>query len=378
MLDRRRRAALAITVVVAILSAGVAVTAAASSTNPSSVASHPKHAQLPIVIGHRGASGYRPEHTLASYRLAIEMGADYIEPDLVSTKDHVLVARHENEISGTTDVADHPEFADRKTTKTIDGLSITGWFTEDFTLAELKTLRAKERLPDIRPANTAFDGLYQVPTFQEVIDLAKRARVGIYPETKHPTYFRSIGLPLEEPLVQALNTNGYRGRNAPVFIQSFEVGNLQRLNRMTNVPLVQLIDATGKPYDFVVSGDPRTYADLATPAGLAEIATYADGVGPNKNLIVPRDAQNRLTSPTTLVRDAHQAGLLVHPWTFRRENTFLPEDFRQGNPASPVYLQATGDFPAELRLFYKLGVDGLFSDNPDVAVAVRHEVFARR
>jgi glycerophosphoryl diester phosphodiesterase len=378
MLDRRRRAALAITVVVAILSAGVAVTAAASSTSPSSVVSHPKHARLPIVIGHRGASGYRPEHTLAAYKLAIDMGADYIEPDLVSTKDHVLVARHENEISGTTDVADHPEFADRKATKTIDGVAVTGWFTEDFTLAELRTLRAKERLPDIRPANTAFDGLYQIPTFQQVINLAKRRQVGIYPETKHPTYFRSIGLPLEEPLLATLRANGYRGPNAPVFIQSFEVGNLKQLSRKTRLPLVQLLDATGRPYDFVVSGDPRTYADLATPAGLAEIATYADGVGPNKNLIVPRDAQNRLTSPTTLVRDAHRAGLLVHPWTFRRENTFLPEDFRQGNPASPVYLQATGDFPAELRLFYKLGVDGLFSDNPDVAVAVRHQVFARR
>jgi glycerophosphoryl diester phosphodiesterase len=329
------------------------------------------------VIGHRGASGYRPEHTLESYRLAIEMGADYIEPDLVSTKDHVLVARHENNIKDTTNVADHPEFADREATKVIDGVSVSGWFTEDFTLAELMTLRAKERLPAVRPANTAFDGLYQIPTFQEVIDLAKRGHVGIYPETKHPTYFRSIGLPLEEPLVQTLRANGYRGANAPVFIQSFEVGNLQQLNRMTNVPLVQLIDATGKPYDFVVSGDPRTYADLVTPAGLAEIATYADGVGVNKDLIVPRDAQNRLLSPTTLIRDAHRAELLVHSWTFRRENTFLPEDFRQGNPASPVYLQATGDFPAELRLYYKLGLDGVFSDNSDVAVAVRHQVFAR-
>jgi glycerophosphoryl diester phosphodiesterase len=305
------------------------------------------------------------------------MGADYIEPDLVSTKDHVLVARHENNIKDTTNVADHPEFADREATKVIDGVSVSGWFTEDFTLAELMTLRAKERLPAVRPANTAFDGLYQVPTFQQVIDLAKRRHVGIYPETKHPTYFRSIGLPLEEPLVQTLRANGYRGANAPVFIQSFEVGNLQQLNRMTNVPLVQLIDATGKPYDFVVSGDPRTYADLVTPAGLAEIATYADGVGVNKDLIVPRDAQNRLLSPTTLIRDAHRAGLLVHSWTFRRENTFLPEDFRQGNPASPVYLQAPGDFPAELRLFYKLGLDGVFSDNPDVAVAVRHQVFTR-
>ena len=350
---------------------------AGAASGSASVAGRDEHAKLPIVIGHRGASGYRPEHTLASYQLAIEMGADYIEPDLVSTKDHVLVARHENNIKDTTNVADHPEFADREATKVIDGVSVSGWFTEDFTLAELMTLRAKERLPAVRPANTAFDGLYQVPTFQQVIDLAKRRHVGIYPETKHPTYFRSIGLPLEEPLVQTLRANGYRGANAPVFIQSFEVGNLQQLNRMTNVPLVQLIDATGKPYDFVVSGDPRTYADLVTPAGLAEIATYADGVGVNKDLIVPRDAQNRLLSPTTLIRDAHRAELLVHSWTFRRENTFLPEDFRQGNPASPVYLQATGDFPAELRLYYKLGLDGVFSDNSDVAVAVRHQVFAR-
>jgi glycerophosphoryl diester phosphodiesterase len=373
-LNRRPVLALIASAVLALL----LVPGAGASSDSVSIAADSKHAQLPIVIGHRGASGYRPEHTLASYELAIEMGADYIEPDLVSTKDHVLVARHENDITATTNVADHVEFADRKTTKVIDGVSVTGWFTEDFTLAELKTLRAKERLPDVRPANTAFDGLYQIPTFQEVIDLAKRGHVGIYPETKHPTYFRSIGLPLEGPLVEALEANGYRGRNAPVFIQSFEVGNLQRLNRMTNVALVQLIDATGKPYDFVVSGDQRTYADLVTPAGLAEIATYADGIGPNKSLIVPRDAQNRLTSPTTLVRDAHRAGLLVHPWTFRRENTFLPEDFRQGNPASSVYLQATGDFPAELRLFYKLGVDGLFSDNPDVAVAVRHDLFVGR
>jgi glycerophosphoryl diester phosphodiesterase len=365
-------------VAAALLALAVVPGGAGASSTSASVASHPKHARLPIVIGHRGASGYRPEHTLAAYKLAIDMGADYIEPDLVSTKDHVLVARHENEISGTTDVADHAEFADRRTTKTIDGVAVTGWFTEDFTLAELGTLRAKERLPDVRPANTAFDGLYQVPTFQQVIDLAKRRHVGIYPETKHPTYFRSIGLPLEDPLLATLRANGYRGPNAPVFIQSFEVGNLKELNRKTRLPLVQLLDAIGRPYDFVVSGDPRTYADLATPAGLAEIASYADGIGPNKNLIVPRDAQNRLTSPTTLVRDAHRAGLVVHPWTFRRENTFLPEDFRQGNPTSPVYLQATGDFPAELRLFYKLGVDGLFSDNPDVAVAVRHEVVAGR
>ena len=371
-LQQRLALALIMTAVLALL---LVPGGAGAASGGAAVAGHGKHATLPIVIGHRGASGYRPEHTLASYQLATEMGADYIEPDLVSTKDHVLVARHENNIKDTTDVADHPEFADREATKVIDGVSVSGWFTEDFTLAELKTLRAKERLPAVRPANTAFDGLYQVPTFQQVIDLAKRRHVGIYPETKHPTYFRSIGLPLEGPLVRTLRANGYQGRNARVFIQSFEVGNLRRLNRMTDVPLVQLIDATGKPYDFVVSGDPRTYADLVTPAGLAEVATYADGVGVNKDLIVPRDAQNRLLSPTTLVRDAHRAGLLVHSWTFRRENTFLPEDFRQGNPASPVYLQAPGDFPAELRLFYKLGLDGVFSDNPDVAVAVRHQVF---
>jgi glycerophosphoryl diester phosphodiesterase len=334
--------------------------------------------RLPLVIGHRGASGYRPEHTLASYRLAIELGADYIEPDLVSTRDHVLVARHENEISGTTDVAAHPEFADRRTTKTIDGVPVTGWFTEDFTLAELRTLRARERLPDLRPDNTAFDGLYQVPTFQEVLEVARRARVGVYPETKHPTYFDSIGLSLEEPLLATLEANGYRGPKAPVFIQSFETANLKELARKTRLPLVQLLDENGRPYDFAVSGDPRTYKDLAIPAGLAEIAGYADGIGPNKNLIVPRDAGGNLLDPTSLVRDAHRAGLLVHPFTFRRENSFLPADFRQGNPASPVYLRAAGDLPAELRLFYRLGVDGLFTDNPDVAVATRHRLFSRR
>ena len=358
---------------VALLSLLVAPSIAATSRQGQDAAAV-RH-RLPLVIGHRGSAGYRPEHTLASYQLAIEMGADFIEPDLVSTKDHALVARHENDITATTDVSSHPEFASRRTTKVIDGLEINGWFTEDFTLAELRTLRAKERLPNVRPDNTAFDGTQVIPTLREVIDLAKRSGVGIYPETKHPTYFRGIGLPLEEPLVATLRANGYHGPNAKVFIQSFEVGNLKRLNHMTDVPLVQLIDEVGKPYDFVVSGDPRTYADLIKPAGLAEIATYADGIGPSKNLIVPRDKSNRLTEPTTLVRDAHHAGLVVHPWTFRRENNFLPEDFRQGNPASEHYLQATGDFPAELRLFYGLGVDGVFSDNADVAVAVRHQVF---
>jgi glycerophosphoryl diester phosphodiesterase len=327
--------------------------------------------RLPLVIGHRGASGYRPEHTLASYRLAIGMGADFIEPDLVSTRDHVLVARHENEISGTTDVADHPEFADRKATKTIDGVALTGWFTEDFTLAELRTLRAKERIPLLRPDNTAFDGLFQVPTFQEVIDLAKGAGVGIYPETKHPTYFDSIGLSLEEPLLAALGANGYQGPKAKVFIQSFEVGNLKELRRRSRLPLVQLLSDVGAPYDLVAAGDPRTYADLSTPEGLAEIATYADGIGPSKNQIVPRDPAGSLLEPTSLVADAHRAGLLVHPYTFRNENNFLPANFRQGDPDSPVYLRATGDAPAEYDRFFGLGVDGLFADNPDTAVAAR-------
>ena len=331
----------------------------------------------PIVIAHRGAPAYRPEHTLGSYKLAIGMGADYIEPDLVSTKDHQLVARHENNITGTTDVASHPEFADRQRTKVIDGVSQTGWFTEDFTLAELRTLRAKERLPDLRPANTAFDGVYQIPTLQEVIDLAKREGVGIYPETKHPTYFDSIGLSLEEPLVETLKRNGWDKPSSPVFIQSFEVSNLQELNRRIRVPLVQLTSASGQPYDFTASGDKRTYADITSASGLRAVAKYADGLGPDKNQIVPRDAQNRLKAPTSLVKDAHRAGLVVHPYTFRPENEFLPEDFREGNPASPEYRRARGDQPGELALFYRLGVDGVFADNADTAVAVRRHVFKR-
>jgi glycerophosphoryl diester phosphodiesterase len=327
----------------------------------------------PLVIGHRGAPAYRPEHTIGSYTLAIEMGADYIEPDLVSTKDHQLVARHENDIGGTTDVAQHPEFLSRRKTKTIDGtVHPDTWFTEDFTLAELKTLRAIERLPDVRPANTAFNGLFEIPTFQEVIDLAKRHGVGIYPETKHPSYFDSIGLSLEEPLLATLRANGLDRRGAKVFIQSFEVSNLKELNAKTQLPLVQLIDAAGAPADFKLAGDPRTYDDLVTPAGLREIATYADGIGPDKSRIVPGNTANgHLGTPTTLIRDAHRAGLVVHPFTFRPENNFLAADFRQGDPSSPEYLRARGDQPRELALYYALGVDGLFADNSDTAVAVR-------
>ncbi|MEU4712920.1 glycerophosphodiester phosphodiesterase [Micromonospora purpureochromogenes] len=371
-----RRTLSALGLAAALLAVAVAVPGSASAgeddADRADQAGRDRASHRPIVIAHRGASGYRPEHTLEAYRLAIRMGADYIEPDLVSTKDGVLVARHENEISGTTDVSTRPEFAARKATKTIDGVKVTGWFTEDFTLAELKTLRAKERLPQVRVANTAFDGRFEVPTFQEVIDLARvesrnRGRtVGVYPETKHPSYFAAIGLPLEEPLVAVLRKNKLTHRNDPVFVQSFETANLRKLAAMIDVPLVQLLDAAGRPYDFTAAGDARTYADLATPAGLAWIAGYADGVGLNKNLIVPRDATGKLRAPTTVVRDAHRERLLVHAWTFRAENQFLPADFRIG--ADP---NARGDVTAEYELFYGLGLDGVFADQPDTAVAAR-------
>ena len=364
--------ALALTTVVA--------PAAAEPPRPPAPPAGPQATVEPTVVGHRGASGYRPEHTLEAYRLAVALGADYVEPDLVPTKDGVLVARHENEIGGTTDVATRPEFADRRTTKVVDGVSFTGWFTEDFTLAELKTLRAKERIPDIRPQNTAYDGLYEVPTLQEVIDLTREESrrtgrtIGIYPETKHPTYFDSIGLSLEEELVRVLTRNGLNRPNAKVFVQSFETTNLRELAGPLKLrtPVVQLIAGSGAPYDLVAAGDPRTYADLITPAGLAEIATSADGIGPDKNRVIPRDASGALTSPTTLVDDAHGAGLLVHPYTFRSENTFLPLDFRSGTDP-----RAYGDAIAEYLVFYEVGVDGVFSDNPDVAVAARDAFLAR-
>ncbi len=326
----------------------------------------------PIVIAHRGASAYRPEHTLAAYELAIDLGADYIEPDVVSTKDGELVARHENEISGTTDVADHPEFADRKATKTIDGVAVTGWFTEDFTLAELKTLRAKERIPAIRQRNTIYDGRYTVPTLQEVIDLVRKLSrelgrpIGIYPETKHPTYFDRIDLSLEEPLVAVLRRNKLAGKRARVFVQSFETKNLKELDTKIAVPLVQLYGSTGAPYDLVAAGSTRTYADLATPAGLREVARYADGVGPPKDYIVPRDRSGTSLAPTTFVSDAHRAGLVVHPYTFRNENAFLPRELRSSEDPAEY-----GDAFSEYDGFYGLGVDGVFSDNPDTAVEAR-------
>ncbi|MFI6098566.1 glycerophosphodiester phosphodiesterase [Lentzea sp. NPDC051213] len=352
------------------LAAAVLVFAGAVVASLPSASAHDEKG--PIVIGHRGSSAYRPEHTLAAYELAARMGADYIEPDLVPTKDGKLVTRHENEIGGTTDVATKLQFADRKKTKTIDGVALTGWFTEDFTLAELKTLRAKERIPEIRPRNTLYDGRFEVPTFQEVIDLSKRLsrelgrEIGIYPETKHPTYFQSIDLALEPKLLDALNRNGLNRRSAKVYVQSFEVANLKELNKSLRVPIVQLINASGAPYDFVAGGDKRTYSDMVTPAGLKEIATYADGIGAAKDRIIPRNAAGFLQQPTTLVQDAHKARLIVHSWTFRNENSFLPADFR-----SSVDPAAYGRAFEEYDRFFKTGIDGVFADNPDTAIEAK-------
>lgn len=312
----------------------------------------------PIVIAHRGASGERPEHTLAAYERAIDQGADVIEPDLVPTKDGILVARHENEIGGTTDVARHPEFAARRTTRTIDGAAVTGWFTEDFTLTELKTLRARERLPELRPASAAFDGRFAILTFAEVIALAQRRHVGIYPETKHPTYFASIGLSTDEPLVRQLHAAGWTTPAAPVFIQSFEVANLKHLKSLTKLRLIQLLDATGAPAD----GSAASYAAMTTPAGLAQVAGYAWGIGPSKAMVT-----------AGLVRDAHAAGLRVHPWTFRAENQFLPPAFRRGDDPA-----AHGDVAGEIRAALRLGIDGFFTDFPLTGVQARDREAPRR
>lgn len=367
------------TVVLGLAGSLVAVPPASASAPVDQPDRRPTRQAEPIVIGHRGASGYRPEHTLASYRLAIRLGADYIEPDLVSTRDGVLVARHENEIGGTTDVADHPEFADRRTTKTIDGQAVTGWFTEDFTLDELRTLRAKERLPQVRPGNTRYDGRFHVPTLDEVLDLVREEsrstgrRIGIYPETKHPTYFDSIGLSLEEPLLESLRRHNLGHRGAKVFIQSFETTNLRELNERTDLPLVQLVNSTGAPADLTAAGSDRTYADLVTPAGLAWVATYADAVGAHKDLVLPRDARGATGAPSDLVPNAHDEGLLVHVWTIRDENQFMATNFRRGSDPD-----ASGDSIAETQAFLAAGVDGLFTDQPDTAVEARQEWSAGR
>ncbi len=324
-------------------------------------------AERPILIAHRGASGERPEHTIASYTLAIEQGADFIEPDLVLTKDGILVARHENEISTTTDVADHPQFASRKTVKKIDGHSVKGWFTEDFTLAELKTLRAKERLPKLRPENTAYDGQFTIPTFDEIIALALAKssqtgrRIGLYPETKHPSFFASVGLPHEGPLLAALSAAGFTDKNDPAFIQSFEVGSLIALSSKTALRLIQLVDADGGPADRPET----TYAHMLSDDGLKNIARYAAGIGPAKDLIIQRTLLGALDVSTGLVARCHAAGLEVHPWTFRAENFFLPLGLRNGiNP------RGAGDLAEEIRLFLAEGIDGLFCDFPGIARTV--------
>lgn len=354
---------------------------------PISIASNDVHMSThrtqPIVIGHRGASGYVPEHTLTSYFIAIQQGADYIEPDLVSTKDGVLIARHENEIGGTTNVAAHPEFANRKTSKIIDGVAETGWFTEDFTLAEIKTLRARERLPQLRPGNTRFDDQFDIPSFDEILSLVHAMNaernaaaehrgsahpnpIGIYVETKHPTYFDGLGLSLEAPLLRSLERAGYRNRNAPVFIQSFEVGNLKQLRAKTELRLIQLIDANGAPYDLVKAGDSRTYAAMVTPTGLQQVAQYADGVGVNKDLIIPRDADQSLGAPTALVADAHAQGLLVHAWTLRAENSFLPLEYRLSTTSNDL-----GNVQGEMLKYLTAGIDGFFTDQPILGVDAR-------
>ncbi|MFF7555984.1 glycerophosphodiester phosphodiesterase [Streptomyces olivaceus] len=331
---------------------------------------------VPTVIGHRGASGYRPEHTLGSYELALDLGADIVEAgDLVPTKDGHLVCRHEPEIGGTTDVADHPEFAGRRRTKSLDGVATTGWFTEDFTLAELKTLRATERIPANRPHNRLYDGRWEIPTFEEVLrwqneQTRRRGKqVWIYPELKHPTYFRKLGLGTEERLARLLRAYGKDRQNSPVVIQSFEPTSVQRMNRLVGNPLAVLLSgADSRPWDFVETDDPRTTADLVTPEGLKEIASYAQGIGPTLDLIVPRDSAGRLTDPTALVRDAHRAGLILHPYTMRNENPFLPAEFRKG--ADP---DAYGDAFGAFRAYFATGIDGIFTDNPDTGVLARED-----
>ena len=343
--------------------------AVAAQERPAGPAAAPL-VDTPLVIAHRGASGHRPEHTLAAYELGARMGADFIEPDLVATRDGVLVARHENEISATTDVEERPELADRRTTKTIDGVTSTGWFTEDLTYAELRTLRAEERIPQNRPDNMLYDGRYRVPTLQQVIDLAQRLTrelrrpIGVYPETKHPTYHRSIGLPLEPRLVRTLRRNGLDDEDAPVFVQSFEVANLRALDRQIDAPLVQLY---GAPDSRPADGTALTYRELATRTGLEGVAGYADGVGPAKDYVIGRDGGGALLpEPTAFVADAHAAGLLVHPYTFRNENPFLPTDLRRGDDPTRF-----GDAFGEYARFFAAGVDGVFSDHPDTAVEAR-------
>ncbi|MYM73177.1 twin-arginine translocation signal domain-containing protein [Duganella sp. FT134W] len=325
----------------------------------------------PLIFGHRGASALRPEHTLASYAKAIADGADYVEPDLVSTKDGVLVARHEAFLSETTDVASHPEFASRKTRKTIDGETHEGWFVDDFTLAELKTLRAVERIPQYRPGSAQYNGMFQVATFEEIIDFvaaesAARGRiVGIVPELKHSTYFASVGLPLEDRFLAIIAAHDYTRRN-PIEIQSFEVANLKylrgKLGRRANLRLMQLVIGENvRPMDVAAAGGTLTFAQMCTPAGLRDIAQYADVVAPPTRSIIPLKKDGSLDAPSSLVEDAHKAGLRVEPWTFRPENHFLAADFR--NSAGDAVRNEAGSI-AEIKRYIATGIDGFFTDDP--------------
>nr|WSY56305.1 glycerophosphodiester phosphodiesterase [Streptomyces sp. NBC_00886] len=363
----------------AVLGAGVAAFGPAGTARAAEAATDRhggglKDLPRPTIVGHRGTSGYRPEHTFGSYNLALDMGADVVEAgDLVPTKDGHLVCRHEPEIGGTTNVADHPEFASRKTTKLLDGVSTTGWFTEDFTLAELKTLRAIERIPVNRPHNMLYNGRWEIPTFEEVLkwqdeQTRKRGKqVWIYPEMKHPTYFRKRGFEMEKLLSKILRKYGKDKKNSPVLIQSFEPTSIQKINKLVDNPLVVLLSGTGtRPFDFVDLGDPRTVDDLVTPKGLAEIATYAQGLGPTLDLIITKNADGSLAKETTLVADAHKLGLILHPYTMRNENPFLPLEYRKGTDAD-----AYGDAFGAFKRYFATGIDGVFTDNADTGLLAR-------
>jgi glycerophosphoryl diester phosphodiesterase len=327
-------------------------------------------AMRPVVIAHRGASGERPEHTLSAYSLAIVQGADFIEPDLVVTRDGVLICRHENEIGGTTDVASRPAFADRRTTKTVDGHAVEGWFAEDFTLTELKTLRCRERLPELRPESAAFDGQEPILTFQELIDLTRSAPrpVGLYPELKHVGFLATAGHDLVALVAEQLRGAGLASRDAPVWVQCFEVAPLKRLRRLVDTRLVQLMAARAGPPDVPGS----SAADYVSPEGLRAIADYADGLGAEKALVLPRGPDKRSLVPTRLARDAHAAGLKVNAWTCRAENAFLPLELRRGDPGDPAYSRLHGDLAGECRALFTAGVDGVFCDHPALAVAARN------
>lgn len=326
-----------------------------------------EHGQPPLVIAHRGASGYRPEHTLEAYRLAIDLGADYIEPDLVITADGVLVARHDAELSVSTDIAERPEFASRRRTKVIEGREVTGWFVDDLTAAEVATLRARERLGEIRQQSSMYDGRFQVPTLAQILDLAVTSSsrlgrsVGVYLELKHPTYFAGHSLRHDDSLLKDLSA--VRLTKSQVLVQCFEPSTLRRLATKTDLPLVQLVNVTGRPYDWEHHGHGRTFADMLTPAGLRELSTYAAAVGVHKSLVIPRDPDGRLSQPSGLVAQAHAAGMAVHAWTFRNENAFLPADRRRGAHAAMF-----GDAFGEYAAYFAAGVDGVITDHPDTAV----------